>query len=137
MWEPVSRHMKQQHLLLKTISVACQFCVGCCECRLTRKPIPSVTSHQRGRADRPLNRLHADLVGPKRTQTNRNRYFVLITDEFSAYRWVIQGSTKTALIPDTSGEASTDVILPLGQWQRIHQFLVYGLSPKNGELAGS
>lgn len=60
----------------------------CPECELSKSrkkriPIVSVT-----RADQPLYRIHMDLSGRKLSSLKGERYYLLITDDYSRYRWV-------------------------------------------------
>ena len=80
---------------------------------MTRKAIPKRAAHRRPVAMTPLHRVHADLVGPLRVQSAQNKYFLLLTDEFSAYRWVIQSKTKT--------EASQKLLDLLKNWRNINK----------------
>ena len=54
-----------------------------------------VAERRRGSAQSPCERLHADLVGPVTPKSNYMRYFILLTDEFSEYRWAVFGKTNS------------------------------------------
>ena len=60
----------------------------CPECQLSklnrkRAPVESIT-----RADQALYRIHADLSGRKLSSLAGFRYYLLLTDDYSRYRWV-------------------------------------------------
>ena len=60
----------------------------CPECQLSklnrkRAPAESIT-----RADQALYRIHADLSGRKLSSLAGFRYYLLLTDDYSRYRWV-------------------------------------------------
>ena len=94
MSEKVCAKLKKTHILPERVSSTRQFCSGCCEGKLSRAPIPSVATSRRGKATKALCRLHVDLVGPFRIQSNWCKYFVLVTDEYTAHKWILGCRSK-------------------------------------------
>lgn len=72
------------------------FCDGCCIGLMERAPVPKVAEHRRGKASKPLERLHADLVEMK-CMSNNSKYFVVLTDEHTGYKWIIHSKTKSVI----------------------------------------
>jgi hypothetical protein len=60
-------------------------CEGCIEGKSTEDSFPGATR----RATQPLELVHADVWGPSRLATTRgSKYFLLLTDDFSRFRWL-------------------------------------------------
>ena len=60
-------------------------CPECQLSKLNRKRAPAETIT---RADQALYRIHADLSGRKLSSLDGFRYYLLLTDDYSRYRWV-------------------------------------------------
>lgn len=91
-------HRKWGHLnfdlCLKILEMESGPLLVCPECELSKSkrkriPVVSVT-----RSDQPLYRIHMDLSGRKLSSLKGERYYLLITDDYSRYRWVYFFKTK-------------------------------------------
>ena len=70
------------------------FCNPCCQGKFSRKPIPSKALHRRTLATLPFYRLHADTIGPIKPKSFGCSYALLLTDEYTQYRWLSGFSKK-------------------------------------------
>ena len=87
----VEKHLKN----LKNITIGCITpCVSCIQGKMTRSSIRSQAHNRRGKSSLPLGRLHCDSIGPLNVESNGFRYCLLVTDEFTHYRWVVGYSSK-------------------------------------------
>lgn len=66
-------------------------CASCEVAKSTTLPFPS----SKTRASRPLESLHADLAGPYENLSKGKSYLLVITDDYSRYREVIQLALKS------------------------------------------
>ena len=77
---------------LTSVNSFCEdLCTSCARGKLTNAKIPSKALNRRGVATSQLERIHLDLVGPFPilSYIDGYKYFVLVTDEYSYYRWLI------------------------------------------------
>ena len=93
LWHFRLRHPSQQvaslmENLLKLPCTSHTQCTACIQGKLTRKSISSKNISRRGRASIPFLRLNCDTIGPVNIPSNSFTYALLLTDDFSSYRWV-------------------------------------------------
>ena len=70
---------------LPTVNSNGSFCEGCVYGKIHRMPFPKFS----WRATTPLELVHADICGPTRTPSLKNRrYFLLFVDDYSRMMWV-------------------------------------------------
>ena len=72
-------------------------CEECELAKIRKKRIPKGTVT---RSDQPIYRIHADLSGRKLSSLEGYRYYLLLTDDYSRYRWAILLKLKS----DAAGE---------------------------------
>ena len=66
-----------------------KFCDGCMVGKMKNDPIPKKTKTHRHEDVEVGEKLHVDLVGPIKPRSyDHKKYFVLVTDDKSSYRWV-------------------------------------------------
>ena len=80
--------------LLKLPCTSHTQCTACIQGKLTRKSISSKNISRRGRASIPFLRLNCDTIGPVNIPSNSFTYALLLTDDFSSYRWVCGFNNK-------------------------------------------
>lgn len=70
----------------------------CEECELSKIKVKNIPREASTRSDQPIYRLHVDLSGRKLSTLDGKRYYLLMTDDYSRYRWVKLLSTKDEAI---------------------------------------
>jgi len=99
LWHFRLGHPSQQvaSLMDSTLKLKCSShtqCVACVQGKLSRKNISSKNISRRGRASIPFLRVNCDTIGPVNIPSNTFTYALLLTDEFSSYRWVFGFNDK-------------------------------------------
>lgn len=83
----------------KKIESSCsRFCGPCLQGKMTRKVIKSKATHRREMALAPFERLHCDSVQVDVFSASF-KYFLLIKDEFTSYRWSLSSRLKSGFAP--------------------------------------
>ena len=120
------RELIQNNKSIGNIPDLDQYCIGCMKGKLTKKPILKLSSNPLPDPQHPLECLHLDSVGPFATRGLgcQSKGFVLITDKYARYRWIVLYNKKKE-IP----EKLTELFARL---QRFHHPRIRRLHSDNG-----
>ena len=97
-------HRRWGHLNLEEcckqlgMSISASKKLVCEECELSKIRVKNISKVASSRSDQPIYRLHVDLSGRKLSTLDGKRYYLLITDDYSRYRWLKLLSTKDEAI---------------------------------------
>lgn len=72
---------------------------------MTRASIPTLASHTRGYATKICERLNLNMIGSYSPRTYSTRFFLLITNELSQFRWISFTSSQSNFTLQTDNTA--------------------------------